>query len=97
MISNCFPDNAEGVAVDTHVQRIVRRLGLSRSWEPMKIEQDLLKVIDRSEWNHLTHLLIDHGRAVCCAPRPSCDSTPMRPSIRSMMRRQITRPRPVPP
>ncbi len=78
VVSACFPENAEGIAVDTHVQRIARRLGWTRSWEPLKVEQDLLKLVDRSEWNHLTHLLIDHGRAVCRAPRPLCDECPER-------------------
>ncbi len=77
VISNAFPDNAEGIAVDTHVQRIARRMGLTRSWEPVKVEQDLVKLLDRSEWNHVTHLLIDHGRAVCKAPRPRCDECPI--------------------
>lgn len=77
VIAECFPDNAAGIAVDTHVQRIARRLGWTRSWEPTKVEQDLVKLIDRSEWNHVTHLLIDHGRAVCRAPRPHCDRCPL--------------------
>lgn len=76
VISNSFPDNAEGIAVDTHVQRIARRLGWTRSWEPTKIEQDLVKLLPRDEWNHVTHLLIDHGRAVCRAPRPLCEKCP---------------------
>jgi endonuclease-3 len=76
VISECFPDDAEGIAVDTHVQRIARRLGWTRSWEPPKVEQDLLKLIDRSEWNHVTHLLIEHGRTVCRAPRPLCEHCP---------------------
>ena len=76
VISNCFPEHAEGIAVDTHVQRIARRLGLSRSWEPEKVEQDLMKVVARDEWNHVTHLMIDHGRAVCRAPTPLCAQCP---------------------
>lgn len=76
VVSACFPQNAEGIAVDTHVQRIARRLGWTRSWEPLKVEQDLLKLIERDEWNHVTYLLIDHGRAVCRAPRPLCDECP---------------------
>jgi endonuclease-3 len=76
VISNCFPENAAGIAVDTHVQRIARRLGLTRSWEPPKVEADLMKLIDRSEWNHVTHMMIDHGRAICRAPKPLCDICP---------------------
>jgi endonuclease-3 len=77
VISNSFPEHAEGIAVDTHVQRIARRMGLTRSWEPDRIEQDLVKLLDSSEWNHVTHLLIDHGRAVCRAPRALCDQCPI--------------------
>lgn len=77
VISNCFPENAAGIAVDTHVQRIARRMGLTRSWEPPKVEADLVKLIDRSEWNHVTHMMIDHGRAICKAPRPRCDECPL--------------------
>lgn len=77
VISNCFPENAAGIAVDTHVQRIARRLGLTRSWEPVKVEQDLMRLVDRSEWNHVTHMMIDHGRAVCRAPVPRCDDCPL--------------------
>lgn len=73
VISNCFPENAAGIAVDTHVQRIARRLGLTRQWEPVKVEAELVRVIDRSEWNHVTHMMIDHGRAICRAPKPRCD------------------------
>jgi endonuclease-3 len=77
VISNCFPDNAAGIAVDTHVQRIARRLGMTRSWEPEKVERDLMKLVDRRWWNHLTHMFIDHGRAVCRAPVPRCDECPL--------------------
>lgn len=77
VIAECFPENAAGIAVDTHVQRIARRLGWTRSWEPTKVEQDLMKLIDLDEWNHVTHLLIDHGRAICRAPRPRCDECPV--------------------
>ena len=59
------------------MQRIARRLGWTRSWEPPKVEQDLMKVLAKDEWNHVTHLLIDHGRATCKAPRPLCDECPI--------------------
>lgn len=77
VIANCFPDHAAGIAVDTHVQRIARRMGLTRSWEPTKVEADLVRLLDRSEWNHVTHLMIDHGRAVCRAPLPRCEECPL--------------------
>lgn len=76
VISNCFTSNAVGIAVDTHVQRVVRRLALSRSWEPDRIEGDLLRVLDPHHWNQVTHVVIDHGRSVCRAPRPLCAVCP---------------------
>jgi endonuclease-3 len=76
VISNCFPESAEGIAVDTHVQRITRRMGLVRSWDPVQLERDLMRTVDRAWWNELTHLVIDHGRAVCKAPTPRCEACP---------------------
>ena len=64
---------AEGIVVDTHVKRISRLLGITGEKEPLKIENDLMKVISKKDWIILTHLLIDHGRAVCIARRPRCE------------------------
>jgi endonuclease-3 len=63
---------AEGVVVDTHVQRLSRRLDFSREKQPEKIEQDLMRLIPREKWIATAHLLIHHGRAVCNALRPKC-------------------------
>lgn len=63
---------AEGVVVDTHVARLSRRLGWSSHDDPLKIEQDLIKLIPRDDWIIIAHLLIDHGRAVCMARKPNC-------------------------
>jgi endonuclease III len=62
----------EGVVVDTHVQRISQRLGWTKNKEPEKIEQDLCKLIPRSDWAIASHLLIFHGRRICFAARPNC-------------------------
>jgi endonuclease-3 len=62
----------EGVVVDTHVARISQRLGLTKEEDPVKIERDLMAVLDRADWLDFSHLLIYHGRAVCKAQRPSC-------------------------
>ncbi len=61
-----------GLAVDTHVARVAKRLGLTRSENPVKIERDLCGVIPRSEWGVTGLRLILHGRAVCQARRPRC-------------------------
>jgi endonuclease-3 len=65
-------DVVEGIVVDTHVQRITRRLGLTEEERPEAIEQDLLDVIPEEHWQQFTHLFIDHGRAVCTARNPDC-------------------------
>lgn len=61
-----------GIAVDTHVKRLSYRLGLTKNTNPDKIEQDLVKLYEKSIWNKITYLLIAHGRAVCKAPVPIC-------------------------
>ena len=62
----------EGVAVDTHVARLSKRLGLTRSEEPDKIEQDLMRIIPKDLWFSFTYQLIDHGRRICAARKPHC-------------------------
>jgi len=63
---------ASGVVVDTHVQRVSRRLDLTKQTEPKKIEQDLMATIPRERWILFGHQLIWHGRRVCQARRPRC-------------------------
>jgi endonuclease-3 len=65
-------DVVEGIVVDTHVQRISRRLGLTEEQTPEKIESDLMGVVPEDDWQQFTHLLISHGRAVCTARNPDC-------------------------
>lgn len=64
---------SDGIAVDTHVGRLSRRLGLTKQTDPKKIERDLMASIPRQRWHEVTHLFIHHGRAVCTAQRPACD------------------------
>ena len=66
----------EGVVVDTHVQRISQRLGLTRNTEPVDIEQDLMKLFDQKLWDPLSHTLIFHGRRICTARKPACAACP---------------------
>ena len=65
---------AEGIAVDTHCKRISNRIGFSNESEPSKIEQDLLKQIDKKYWNDVNHLFIWHGRYTCTARNPKCEN-----------------------
>jgi len=83
-----------GIAVDTHCQRLSRRLGLSRRQDPTEIEYDLGRLLPPEEWTGFSHRLILHGRAVCHARRPECkkcvvnDSCPSSPQFcRSSERR----------
>lgn len=64
---------ADGIVVDTHVKRVAGRLGLTRSDDPVKIEQELLPLVPEEERVIFTHRFIDHGRAVCVARRPKCE------------------------
>jgi endonuclease-3 len=63
---------AAGIVVDTHVQRIARRLDLTKNTDPVKIERDLVKVIPREKWILFSHQIIHHGRALCMARKPRC-------------------------
>ena len=67
-------DVVEGIVVDTHVQRLSRRLGLTTEERPERIEDDLMDVVPDADWQQLTHLLISHGRAVCDARTPDCSA-----------------------
>ncbi|MEF8813688.1 MAG: endonuclease III [Halovenus sp.] len=67
-------DVVEGVVVDTHVRRLTRRLGLTEAERPERIESELMELVPEGKWQQLTHLLISHGRAVCTARNPDCDT-----------------------
>lgn len=67
----------EGIAVDTHVRRLSQRLGLSASDNPVKIEEDLMRLILKKDWFKSTYLLINHGRTICTAKDPRCDLCPL--------------------
>jgi endonuclease III len=64
----------QGIVVDTHVRRLSQRLGLTRQEDPVKIERDLVKLVPRADWGRFPHLLIWHGRRVCIARRPLCET-----------------------
>lgn len=64
----------EGIAVDTHVLRVSRRLGLSRHPDPKRVELDLMEQLPRSEWGTINTLLISHGRALCTARDRHCEA-----------------------
>jgi endonuclease-3 len=64
---------AEGVVVDTHVQRLSMRLALTRKTDPKDIEKDLMQVVPQDRWIRISHQLIWHGRRVCFARKPNCE------------------------
>src|SRR5204863_9462900 len=70
-------DPDAGIAVDTRVRRVSRRLGFTKHLDPDKIERDLMALIPRKDWFSFTYVLIDHGRKVCKAPIPRCEVCPV--------------------
>lgn len=70
-------NNPQGVAVDTHCKRISNRIGFSKETEPEKIEKDLLKHFSKEYYYDLNHILIWHGRNICTARNPKCESCPI--------------------
>jgi len=66
-----------GIAVDTHVARISKRLGLTENKDPVKIEFDLMKIIPEKEWSDFSLQLIYFGRAICKARKPGCNVCPL--------------------
>jgi len=76
VLGNAFAIN-DGVTVDTHVTRISRRLGLTRSDDPGQIERDLMPLFPRDGWALLSHRMIFHGRRICDARRPRCGTCPL--------------------
>jgi len=71
VLGNAFDQNV-GVVVDTHVGRLSQRMGLTTHTDPVKIEQELMKLSPQGDWTLLSHLLIFHGRQICAARKPRC-------------------------
>jgi endonuclease-3 len=61
-----------GFVVDTHIGRLARRFGWTTSEDPVKVEQDLMRIIPQKDWLDLSHMLIYHGRATCTSRKPNC-------------------------
>ena len=66
-----------GIAVDTHAKRISYRLGLSSETDPLKVEQDLLKILPKQYIPNINHLFVYHGRKFCTARKPHCEVCPL--------------------
>ncbi|HMG57106.1 MAG TPA: endonuclease III, partial [Kofleriaceae bacterium] len=78
VLGSVFGKN-EGVVVDTHVSRLAPRLGLTTQTDPVKIEQDLMRLVPRDQWSIFAHRLIWHGRRVCHARKPDCENCALAP------------------
>lgn len=81
-------NNPQGVAVDTHCKRISNRIGFSKESEPEKIEKDLLKQFDKKYYYDLNHILIWHGRNICTARNPKCESCPISSNCKEFKNRK---------
>jgi endonuclease-3 len=78
VLGNAFGKNV-GVVVDTHVGRLSLRLELTRHTDPVKVEQDLIKIVPQKDWTLFSHWLIFHGRQVCFARKPNCPQCTLLP------------------
>jgi endonuclease III len=79
VVLGAFYGIAAGVVVDTHVQRVSLRLDLTKQTAPVKIEQDLIKILPKEKWIDSPLQLIFHGRALCIARKPRCMECPIDP------------------
>lgn len=71
ILQECF-NITEGIAVDTHVTRITKKLGLTNNIDAINIEKDLMQNIPKEYWNKINHILVCHGRTICDAKKPKC-------------------------
>ncbi len=69
--------NIPAIAVDTHVFRVSNRLGLAKGDTPLTVEEGLMKAIPRNKWSDAHHWLIWHGRKICKARKPECNTCPL--------------------
>ena len=76
ILQECF-SKVEGIAVDTHVTRLSRKIGLSNGKTQFEIEKELQNLFDKKYWNRINHVFVLHGRAKCIANRPKCDECPI--------------------
>ena len=76
MLSNIY--DIPAIAVDTHVSRVAKRLGITNSEDVTIIEQDLMKYFPKNKWSRLHHQLVLFGRYICKAKKPECDKCPFK-------------------
>lgn len=71
-------NNPQGIAVDTHAKRISNKIGFSKESDPLKIEEDLIKLIPKEYFYDVNHLLVWHGRKTCSSRKPNCENCPIK-------------------
>lgn len=76
ILAECF-GIIEGIAVDTHVTRLSKKIGFTNNTDALKIEKDLMKRIPKKSWRYINHTLVEHGKTICIARRPKCDICPI--------------------
>lgn len=76
ILSECF-NITEGIAVDTHVTRLSKKIGFTNNTDVIKIEKDLMKKIPKEKWKDINHTLVEHGKTICIARKPKCDLCPI--------------------
>ena len=80
ILGNAFKIEA-GIVVDTHMIRLSQRMGLARQKDRDKIEQELLPLVPQAKWTRFSHVMIQHGRTLCKAPKPLCPRCPLDQSL----------------
>jgi len=76
ILSECF-GKVEGIAVDTHVTRLSKKIGFTNSTDVVIIEKDLMRKIPKTLWGIINHTLVTHGKTICIARKPKCDICPI--------------------
>lgn len=76
LLTECF-NITEGIAVDTHVTRLSKKIGFTNNTDVLKIEKDLMKKIPKEKWKDINHTLVEHGKTICIARKPKCDLCPI--------------------
>ena len=84
ILGECF--RVPSMVVDTHMIRVMNLLKFVTSKDPKKIELELMEIFNKQDWVKLTHMVIDHGRAVCIARRPQCDQCILQDLCPSVLR-----------
>lgn len=79
---------AEGIAIDTHAKRISNLIGLSKETDPLKIEDDLLKIFPKEYLKDINHLFMWHGRNICVARNPKCALCPINKYCKKFLKQQ---------